>query len=367
MYNAREYLTWALKINMAKSFLLYGAYGYTGQLIAELAKEKGLNPILAGRSAEKTQRLAENLGMGYRVFGLDRPEDIDDGLEGVAFVLHAAGPFNHTARPMMEACLRQGIHYLDITGEIAVFELAAALGPRAREAGIMMMPGVGFDVVPTDCTALHLKEKLPDATHLQLAFSSGGSRTSRGTASTMAENLGEGGAVRENGKIKRVPLGHKAMEVPFAEGKSRFCMTIPWGDVSTAYFSTGIPNIEAYTSVHPKTYRYIKLQPYYNWLLRTSFIRNRVKKRIQKGPAGPSEEQRKKGKSYIWGKAWNEKGDTVTSRLITPEGYELTARTSLNIAQKVLDGNAPVGFQTPAKAYGSGLILEIPGAIRENP
>ncbi|MCB0615181.1 MAG: saccharopine dehydrogenase NADP-binding domain-containing protein, partial [Phaeodactylibacter sp.] len=116
---------------MAKSFLLYGAYGYTGQLIAELAKEKGLNPILAGRSAEKTQRLAENLGMGYRVFGLDRPEDIDDGLEGVAFVLHAAGPFNHTARPMMEACLRQGIHYLDITGEIAVFELAAALGPRA--------------------------------------------------------------------------------------------------------------------------------------------------------------------------------------------------------------------------------------------
>ncbi|MCB0567518.1 MAG: saccharopine dehydrogenase NADP-binding domain-containing protein [Phaeodactylibacter sp.] len=351
---------------MAKKFLLYGAYGYTGRLIAELAREKGLEPILAGRSVEKTRQLAEKLEMDYRVFGLDTPEAVDEGLNGMSMVLHAAGPFMHTARPMMEACLRNGIHYLDITGEIAVFELAAALGPRAREAGIMLMPGVGFDVVPTDCTALYLKEKLPGATHLQMAFSSGGSRTSQGTATTMAENLGEGGAVRENGKIKKVPVGHKAMEVLFAEGKNRFCMSIPWGDVSTAFYSTGIPNIEVYTSVHPKTYRYVKLQPYLNWLLRTSFIRNRVKKRIQKGPAGPSEEQRKRGKSYIWGKVWNEKGDTALARLITPEGYDLTARTSLHIAQKVLDGNAPVGFQTPAKAYGSGLILEIPGTIRED-
>ncbi|MCB0593743.1 MAG: saccharopine dehydrogenase NADP-binding domain-containing protein [Lewinellaceae bacterium] len=351
---------------MAKNFLLYGAYGYTGRLIAELAIDKGMLPILAGRSEEKMDQLCEELGgIDYRVFGLNTPSAIDDGLDGVSMVLHAAGPFIHTARPMMEACLRNGVHYLDITGEIAVFEMAAALGARAREAGIMLMPGTGFDVVPTDCTALYLKEQLPDATHLQLAFSSGGSRTSQGTATTMAENLGEGGAVRENGKIKRVPLGHKTMEVPFAEGKSRFCMTIPWGDVSTAYYSTGIPNIEVYTSVHPKTYRYIKLQPYYNWLLRTSFVRNLVKSRIQKGPAGPSEEQRKRGKSYIWGKVWNEKGDTRETQLITPEGYELTAHTSLLIVQKVLEGKIQVGFQTPAKAYGSGLILEIPGTLRE--
>ena len=227
----------------------------------------------------------------------------------------------------------------------------------------MLMPGTGFDVVPTDCTALHLKEQLPDATHLQLAFSSSG-RPSKGTATTMAENMGEGGAIRENGKVKRVPLGHKAMEVLFAEGRSRFCMTIPWGDVSTSYYSTGIPNIEVYTSVHPRTYRYIKLQRYYNWLLRTSLMRSMAKKRISQGPAGPTEEQRKKGKSYIWGKVWNENGDSRAARLVTPEGYTLTAYTSLNIARKVLEGNAPAGFQTPAKAYGSGLILEAPEAIR---
>ncbi|MCB0546043.1 MAG: saccharopine dehydrogenase NADP-binding domain-containing protein [Phaeodactylibacter sp.] len=348
---------------MAKSFLLYGAYGYTGRLIAELSREMGLEPILAGRSEEKTRQLAEELEMDFRIFGLDNPDLVDEGLRGVSVVLHAAGPFMFTARPMMEACLRNGVHYLDITGEIAVFEMAAALGPRAREAGIMLMPGTGFDVVPTDCTALHLKEQLPDATHLQLAFSSSG-RPSKGTATTMAENLGEGGAIRENGKVKRVPLGHKAMEVLFAEGRSRFCMTIPWGDVSTSYYSTGIPNIEVYTSVHPRTYRYIKLQRYYNWLLRTSLMRSMAKKRISQGPAGPTEEQRKKGKSYIWGKVWNENGDSRAARLVTPEGYTLTAYTSLNIARKVLEGNAPAGFQTPAKAYGSGLILEAPEAIR---
>lgn len=352
---------------MARKFLLYGAYGYTGRLIAELAKEQGMEPVLAGRSSEKTRQLAEELEMEYRVFGLDSAEGIDDGLDGMPVVLHTAGPFVHTARPMMEACLRNGIHYLDITGEIDVFEMAASLGVKAKDSGVMLMPGTGFDVVPTDCTALYLKEALPDATHLQLAFSTGGSRSSKGTALTMTEILGEGGAVRENGKIKKVPLGHQTMEVAFAEGRTRFCMTIPWGDVSTAYYTTGIPNIEVYTSVHPKTYRYIKLQPYFNWLLRASFVRNMVKKRIRKGPAGPTIEERKRGRSYIWGKAWNDKGDTKVARLATPEGYGLTAHSSLIIASKVLEGNAPAGFQTPAGAYGSGLILEVPGSVMEEP
>lgn len=350
---------------MAKNFLLYGANGYTGELIAREAKAQGLAPVLAGRSEGKVRPLAEELGFEYRVFGLGKPEAIDAKLEGFSVVLHAAGPFIHTARPMMEACIREGVHYLDITGEIAVFEMAAALGPRAREAGIMLMPGAGFDVVPTDCMALYLKEQLPDATHLQLAFASLGSRFSQGTAATMAENMGEGGAVRENGKIRKAPLGHKAMMVPFTDEKSLFTMAIPWGDVSTAYYSTGIPNIETYTSVHPKTYRYVKLQRYFNWLLRTSFVRNFARRRIRKGPAGPSKAQREKARSYIWGQVSNSKGEACSARMQTAEGYTLTALSSLIITQRVLQGDAPAGFQTPAKAYGKDLILEIPGTSRE--
>lgn len=350
---------------MPNQWMIYGANGYTGDLIARSAKAEGLKPVLAGRTESKIQPLAEELGLDYRIFPLDDADLIAAQLDGFVLVLHAAGPFVHTARPMMEACLRSGTHYLDITGEIPVFETGAALGEKAAKAGVMIMPGTGFDVVPTDCMAVFLKEQLPDATHLQLAFASQGTRFSRGTALTMAQNLGESSAVRQNGKIIKVPLGHKTMTVAFADDFKRFVMTIPWGDVSTAYYSSGIPNIETYTAVHPKTHRYVKLQKYFGWLLRLPFVRARARKRVLSGPAGPSAEQRKNGRSLVWGRVTNAKGDTCTARSVMPEGYALTATTSVMIAKRVLSGQAKPGFQTPAKAYGADLLLEVEGAARE--
>ncbi|HQU60773.1 MAG: saccharopine dehydrogenase NADP-binding domain-containing protein [Phaeodactylibacter sp.] len=345
--------------------LLYGSTGYTGQLIARLAAEQGLPLVLAGRNAEKTGSLAAALGLDHVVFGLEDIDEVQENIQDFGAVLHAAGPFIRTAPPMMEACLRAGVHYLDITGEIAVFEMAAALGPRASETGIMLMPGAGFDVVPTDCAALYLKNQLPDATHLSLGIASVGSRLSHGTATTMAENLGGPGAVRRNGKIVAVPVGHQTKTIPYSDELKRFAMTIPWGDVSTAYYSTGIPNIEVYSAVHPKTYRWIKLQRYFNWLLRSNLVRNYMKSRIKKQPAGPDDKQRERGRSYVWGQVSNAAGEERTVRLSMPEGYTLTAITSLNIVRKVLSGNAPAGFRTPAMAYGPDLILEVEGAKRE--
>lgn len=345
--------------------MIYGANGYTGELIARRAIEQGLTPILAGRTEAKVQPLAKELGLDYQIFSLDDAESIAAQIGDCTLVLHAAGPFIYTARPMMEACLRSRTHYLDITGEIPVFETGAALGEKAAKAEIMIMPGTGFDVVPTDCMAVFLKGQLPDATHLQLAFASQGTRFSRGTAMTMAENLGESSAVRQNGKITKVPIGHKSMTVEFADDFKRFVMTIPWGDVSTAYYSSGIPNIETYTAVHPSTYRYVKLQKYFGWLLRLPFVKARAKKRVLSGPAGPSAAQRKSGRSLVWGRVTNDKGETRTARSIMPEGYALTAITSVMIAERVLNGQAKPGFQTPAKAYGPDLLLEVEGAVRE--
>ena len=346
-------------------FLLYGANGYTGELIARHAVDYGLTPILAGRSEEKIKPLADELGLQYEIFDLRDARGMNIALQRSPLVLHAAGPFIHTARPMIEGCLRNKVHYLDITGELPVFEMAARMNDRAVENDIMIMPGTGFDVVPTDCMALHLKKKLPDATDLKIAFASVGGRVSQGTANTMAENLGRPGAVREDGKIKQVPMGHKTRWVPFP-GKERFCMTIPWGDVSTAYYTTGIPNIETYTGVAPSSYKYIKLQRYIGWLLRTSLVRNFVKSRIEKQPAGPSEKEREEGKSLVWGRVENEAGDFREARMEGPEGYDMTMRTSLLIAKKVLEGQAPKGFQTPAGAYGENLIMEIEGVRRED-
>jgi len=297
------------------------------------------------------------------MFGLDDPKRIGQMLNDIRVVVHAAGPFIHTAKPMMEACIGTQTHYLDITGEIEVFELGASLDERAKEAGVMIMPGTGFDVVPTDCLALHLKNLLPEATELELAFAPVGGRASQGTAKTMVEKLGKKGAIRRNGVLEAVPLGHEGKMVPFAD-KSRFVMAIPWGDVATAYYSTGIPNITVFTATSRKNYRYLQYQHLYNWLLRFSFVKNYIKKRIDKQPAGPNEEQRKKAKSEIWGRVTNAKGEQRTATLTTPNGYTLTALTTLLIVQKVLTGNAPIGYQTPAKAYGADLVLEVQGVIR---
>ncbi|MCW3087231.1 MAG: hypothetical protein JWQ78_617, partial [Sediminibacterium sp.] len=230
---------------------------------------------------------------------------------------------------------------------------------------IMIMPGAGFDVVPTDCMALHLKNQLPDATHLKLAFAMIGGKLSHGTAATMAENLGEGGAVRIDGKIVKKPLGHKGCWVDFGIRKL-FVMCIPWGDISTAYTTTGIPNIETYTGTSPKTFSLLKWQWMYNWLLRTSFARNYTKKKLKQKPAGPTDEMREKAMGLVWGEVRNQAGKTVTARLQCPEGYTLTALSSLLIAQKVLQGNYTAGYQTPAGAYGADLVMEIPGVKRES-
>ena len=349
---------------MRNNFLLYGANGYTGQLIAKMAVEYGLSPVLAGRNASSLQSLADSLKLPYKVIDLADTTSLHEALNEVEVVLHAAGPFQFTSKAMIEACLATKTHYLDITGEISVFERAKQYDTRARESGIMVMPGVGFDVVPTDCTALYLKQQLPDATHLKLAFAKIGGKLSHGTAATMAENLGEGGAVRVNGKIVKKPLGHKSFWVDFGV-KKLFVMCIPWGDVSTAYTTTGIPNIEAYTGSSPKTFSLLKWQGLYNWLLRTSFVRNYTKKKIKQKPAGPSDAMRVKAMSLVWGEVTNAAGQKATARLQAPEGYTLTAMSSLLITQKVLQGNYKPGYQTPAGAYGADLILEIAGVKRE--
>ena len=346
------------------SFLLYGANGYTGKLIADLAKEYGLKPILAGRREEVLAPMAKALDTTYRVIDLNDAAKLESVLKEVPLVLHAAGPFNKTARQMIEACLKTNTHYIDITGEIPVYEMAKKYHDAALQAGIMLMPGAGFDVVPTDCLALFLKNKLPDATSLKLAFASIGGGLSHGTALTMAEGLGRKSAERKDGKIIPVPLGHKGMWVDFGL-KKLFVMTIPWGDISTAYTTTGIPNIETYTGASPKTFRMLKFQALYNWLLRTSFMRNKAIKKINSKPAGPSDEKRAKSKGLVWGEVKNAKGQTAQARLIGPEGYTLTAHTSLMISKKILDGNFKPGYQTPAGCYGADLILEAPGITRE--
>ncbi len=352
------------------SFLLYGANGYTGELIARYAHQYNLQPILAGRRKEVIEPLANRLQLPYRIFDMNDEAALLAALKEVKVVVNAAGPFQFTAKQMIEACLQTGTHYLDINGDIAVFEMLKRFDDAAKKAGIMLLPGAGFDVVPTDCLALQLKKLLPDAVSLQLAFATLGGGLSHGTATTMVTKLGQGGATRKDGKIIRRPLGQKGMWVDFSAGssgglKKLFVMSIPWGDISTAYSSTAIPNIESYTGISRKVYYLLKLQFLFNWLLRTNLVRNYLKKKINRRPAGPSDAQRNKATSLVWGRATTATGKIATVRLSGPEGYTLTTLGTLIIVQKVLSGNFLPGYQTPASTYGENLVMEIPGVKRE--
>lgn len=345
-------------------FLLYGANGYTGELIARYARKYNLQPVLAGRRKELIEPLAAKLQLPYKIFELNDTTALYNALKEVKVVVHAAGPFQFTAKQMIEACLQTGTHYLDINGDITVFEMIKTYDAAAKKAGIMLLPGAGFDVVPTDCVALQLKKLLPDAISLQLAFASIGGGLSHGTATTMATRLGEKAVIRKEGKLALVPLGQKGMWVDFGI-KKLFVMSIPWGDISTAYFTTGIPNIETFAGVPPKTYNMLKVQSLFNWLLRTNLVRNYIKNKINKRPAGPDDEQRSRAASVVWGQVTNTAGQKATIRLRGPEGYTLTTFSILLIAQKVLSGNFKAGYQTPAAVYGENLIMEIEGVERE--
>jgi short subunit dehydrogenase-like uncharacterized protein len=265
---------------------------------------------------------------------------------------------------MADACLRTKTHYLDITGEATVIEALAARDREAREAGIMLLPCVGFDVVPSDCLAAHLKRRLPTATHLALGIQGMG-RVSRGTATTMVENINRGGLVRRDGRLIPVPAAWKTREIDFGRGAVQ-ATTIPWGDVATAFYSTGIPNIEVYAAMPGSLRRLMKWTRPFKALLGSRLVQGFLKKRIKRQPPGPSEEERERGKSFVWGEVKDDAGNKVVSRLSGPEGYTLTAHTALAIVGHVLAGNFSIGFQTPSKAYGANLILEIDGVARED-
>lgn len=340
-------------------WMIYGANGYTGKLVVEEALRRGLRPVLAGRNAAALEAIAQPHGLPVRAFALDDAAAVRTGLNGIGLVLHCAGPFSATSGPMLEACLDVGAHYLDITGEIDVFAACHARDAEAKARGVVVLPGAGFDVVPTDCLAAMLKRELPSATSLVLAFEAGGG-PSPGTALTSVEGLGKGGRARIGGELRRVPLAWKTRSFE-RDGEPRFAMTIPWGDVYTAYLSTGIPDIEVYMGVPPATAARLRRLRLLGPLLGLRPVQAWLKKQVQKKVRGPSEGTRGKTGCVVWGEVRDAAGAELRKRLRTPNGYDLTVTASLGIVQRLLAGGAPAGFHTPSRLMGADYVLSLPG------
>ncbi len=343
-----------------RTWMIYGAYGYSGELIAKHARERGLSPVLAGRDAERTEALAAELGLPHRAFPLTDTKRLEAALADIDAVVHCAGPFSATAAPMIDACIAAGTHYFDITGEAFVFEHAHsdAVNDAATRADVIVCPGVGFDVVPTDCVARTLAEAMPDAVSLELAFD-GGSRLSPGTAKTMAEGLALGTYGRRDGKLVRT--GVLTREIDFGRGP-RSAMSISWGDISTAFHSTRIPDITVYIPASPKRIQSAKRIAWIRPLMKLAPVQAYLKGKIERRIRGPSDEERAGDSTRVWGEVRNGAGERLTARLETANGYTVTQLAPVAIIEHLQRADAPSGSLTPSMLMGRDFASALPGS-----
>jgi short subunit dehydrogenase-like uncharacterized protein len=342
-------------------WMLYGAYGYTGKLIVQEAIKRGHKPVLAGRSAEKLVPLAEKLDMDYIILDLKEETLLVDSLNDFDLVFHAAGPYKYTSAPMVKACLKTGTNYIDITGEIPVFEENFKYHDQAKDAGIIIISGAGFDVVPTDCLAKYVSEKLLDATTLDLGITAM-SNPSVGTLKTMLEHYNIGQLVRRNGNLIQLDKV-EVRNIQFSD-RERTVRPVTWGDLSTAYRTTNIPNITTYFPLpkkFPNLLGSLGISP--KEMLENKDTKEKVHKWIEENIHGPDEYNRKTSRCYIWASVQNTKGKQVQAWLETMESYQLTAVAGVRSVEKIF-AFEPKGVLTPALAFGADFILEIPETKR---
>lgn len=340
--------------------MIYGANGFTGALLARRAADAGERPILAGRDARAVGALAQRLGLAHRIVDLADPVGLRAALTDVEAVAHCAGPFSATALPMVHACLDTRTHYVDVTGEIDVFEALYALHNPAAAAGVAIVPGVGFDVVPTEYLATRLAYDLPSATHLDIALIGRGG-FSAGTLRTGLEGIRRGGQVRSDGLIAAVPLAHRRRHIRTSAGV-RTVHSLPLGDVSAVYRATGIPNITDFAIVPYGTLVRFA-DPLLRGVLAVPGLSTLLGHAIDALISGPSDLERADSRGELWAEARDEAGHTARMRLSVAGTYDFTTASTLHAVRNLLGTNSiPGGAWTPGQAFGGDFLLDIPGS-----
>ncbi|KTB82556.1 hypothetical protein AO069_16660 [Pseudomonas syringae pv. syringae PD2774] len=318
------------------TLLIYGATGYTGRMAAERARALGLNVEIAGRNQQRLVSLAAQLDVKYRVFDADQAEGF---LSGISVLLNFAGPFVQTAEPLMRACIKAGVDYLDITAEINVYRLAERLGAEAAASQVMLLPGVGWDVVPTDSLAVQVAGRVQGPTALNMALQVPGSM-SRGSAMSASEIIGAGVLARIDGELVAMPDA-EPRHFDFGQGPV-LCVPLSFGDLVTAWHSTGIRNIAMFVHIAGDAFPQGDLSQL---------------------PDGPTPEQREAHRARAVVEVTDAKGAIARSMIETVNGYTYTPLAAVEAARRVLDGERLPGFVTPAKVFGGGFAESIAGTL----
>ena len=347
--------------------MLYGAYGFTGRLLVAEAVRRGHRPVLAGRNAAKLAALAAQYDLDWLALELDYADRLARTVERFGLVFHAAGPFIETSEPMLRACLAGRAHYLDITGEIPVYENTFDHDAEARARGVVLMSGAGFDIVPSDCLARYVAERAPGATHLETALAALSDLTS-GTVKSGLVNLNRygGNLVRRDGRLVSQPLGKGRRKVRLSDGREYAMTPFPWGDVVTAWHTTGIPNITAYLALPPLPGLRLVSGPVAK-LLGQKTIQRLAERAATLAFSGPDEAAQRDGHSYVYARA-SGPGGAAEAWLETGEVYRFTALAGVRLVERVLAaakrGDLAPGATTPAATFGADFVLDIEGVRR---
>jgi short subunit dehydrogenase-like uncharacterized protein len=352
-------------MNLKKTrWLLYGAYGYTGRLIIDEAVRRGHRPVLAGRDAAKLAVLGEQYDLDWLALDLTYADRLVKTVERFNTVLHVAGPFVQTADPMVRACLAGKTNYLDITGEIPVYESVLGQNHQARTRGISLICGVGFDIVPADCLSSYVAGQLPGATHLETAMSLG-SGMSAGTAKSlfgMVNHFHHGAVVRRNGRLIAQPFGRSGRLVRFSNGKERHVIPLPWADIVTSFHNFGIPNITSYFAF-PKTPGLGLLADPCLRLMMSPRLSRLTSPALEQLLPGPDEATRQRRRCYLWACASKESGERAEAWLETPEAYHFTAVCAVRCVEEISARKLSGAF-TPAQAFGTDFVLNVESTKR---
>ena len=317
------------------TLLIYGATGYTGRMAAQRAKALGLPFEIAGRNRQHLVDLAAQLDVPWRVF--EAGPDSAQSLAGIRVLLNFAGPFAHTAPALMAACIEAGVDYLDITAEINVYRLAEGLGADAAASGVMLLPGVGWDVVPTDSLAAHIARRVANPVALSIALQVLGSM-SRGSAMSVSEIIGAGVLTRIDGELVPTPDA-QPRHFDFGDGPVP-CAPLSFGDLVTAWHSTRIPNIAMFVHVAGDAF---------------------PEGDLSQLPDGPSAQERDANRARAVAQVTDADGSVLRSVIETVNGYTFTPLAAVEAARRVLDGDRQAGFTTPASVFGVDFASTIAG------
>jgi short subunit dehydrogenase-like uncharacterized protein len=341
--------------------MLYGCNGYTARLLLPQLLERGIEVVLAGRSRTPVERLGAQYGFPTRAFDLRDPRRVDRSIAEISLLINAAGPFCETAPPLIDACLRRRVDYVDLSGELSSIAYAARSGWMAADLGVMLLPAIGFDVAASDCLAVHLAQKLPTARSLMLAVSPSNA-LSRGSALTMARNAGNFIVTRRSGALKELRWHTRTRRLDFGEGE-RAAVAVTWGDLVTAFHSTRIPDIEVYFEATPFWLAGVTANQLAAPFWRA--CRPMLEELARTMPAGPSDAVRARERCIVFGEVRD--GDRCErARLVTSEAYTFTADVAVRIVAEVLGGTRRSGFTTPASLLGPDFVLQVAGVRRES-